>query len=1186
MTFYNCRHTKHLLFFLVLIACGVHSIAQQQNYSISKFSTANGLVSSEVLELYQDSNHYLWIGHAAGVSRYDGFEFENLLFAANERLGSVHAIAEDLNGRIWIGSDRGLFLYSNDSLCMIPFQSRSRPVYALLFYDAGLWLGTSDGPAFVSNNHLHKIVISKSLLLEQFILTAWSNTFPSPNPAISISIGNDKALCIGDGYAVYMYASGTVSEIWRSTSQVDQLRSIVVKNKDSIIICSSERGIQLINRGNYQRLLYDHGTCNELLEHNGNLYLYASTGVYSLDHKLNATKLFSLIEGLAEWGTAFMLDKEGNFWLGSHDALAYAKPLAFTIYNDPPLNELYSIAIDKNNSIQLGGIPGALVEVDPENANVNRVSRLYKRAPVTDIFFDNDVTWITSWYEGITLIEKGGQSKSCTKNDGLRDNSNFFFLKSAGGRLFTGGDAGLTEIIRDEDGEIEFKNYRINTNSSDYVVIKSGLEIRSGIFFGSNRGLFRLLHDTLVPVRINGSDRPLLHVTDMVKDADGRIFISSVGEGIWECQDEKGTLKLIKRIYDSPAVVLDLMVDKRNQLWAVSNIGVTLLSFTAEEGFHHATYGPSHGFVTEGFHTARMAQDSSGMIWIATSSGLLKFDGGRPGSPAIPRIVIRSVSTHISGDSIFLQIANGQRISHKVDVISFSFTGIHFSDPGSLQFQYRLLGSDEAWMNVGENRSVSFQQLPPGEYIFQVRTKTSAGHIWSTASGFTFTILPAFWQRWWFIPFCMLVGALIMIMIMAKWSRILKKRAKQRERVQAIITESLQHSLEIEQVVNYFSASLADKQTADEILWDVARNCIAKLGFEDCVIYMTDEQKNVLIQKAAWGPKTIRPNTIFNPIEIRWGQGIVGSVAANGKGEIVNDTIIDPRYIIDDKIRRSEIAVPIKQKGKVIGVIDSEHSQKGFYSERHLQLLNTIAALCSDKLTLLQSAQERQAALLESLANKQKATEARLQSLRLQMNPHFLFNALNSIQQMILAGDEETATRNLSKFSRLLRMVLMQSEKERISLREELEVLKLYVDLESVRFRESFHYSITCEPSIDIDESTIPTLLVQPFVENAIWHGLLHKAEERILTIHFFEVSPEVIGCLVEDNGIGRKASGQMKQFQGKHQSYTSKGISVTTERLKFINEEMGHYCGITIEDIMGEDENAMGTRVIIKFPA
>ena len=128
--------------------------------------------------------------------------------------------------------------------------------------------------------------------------------------------------------------------------------------------------------------------------------------------------------------------------------------------------------------------------------------------------------------------------------------------------------------------------------------------------------------------------------------------------------------------------------------------------------------------------------------------------------------------------------------------------------------------------------------------------------------------------------------------------------------------------IETEQAINYFASSLSEQQTEEDILWDVAKNCIGRLHFEDCVIYLMDEERNTLVQKAAHGPKSPLQFEITSPIVLKPGEGIVGSVAQSGKAEIVSDTSKDSRYIVDDEQRFSEISVPIIYNGKVLGVIE------------------------------------------------------------------------------------------------------------------------------------------------------------------------------------------------------------------------------------------------------------------------
>lgn len=161
------------------------------------------------------------------------------------------------------------------------------------------------------------------------------------------------------------------------------------------------------------------------------------------------------------------------------------------------------------------------------------------------------------------------------------------------------------------------------------------------------------------------------------------------------------------------------------------------------------------------------------------------------------------------------------------------------------------------------------------------------------------------------------------------------------------ISESRTHVIPI---LSYFATSLFDKHRVEDVLWDIVENCIAQLDLEDCVIYLLNEKNGQLIQKAAYGNKNRGGRQILSPIAIQPGAGIVGSVAKSGNSEVVDDVTVDPRYIRDDLQRSSELTVPLVGEGKVLGVIDSEHSQKAFFTDYHLFLFELIAQLTVKKL--------------------------------------------------------------------------------------------------------------------------------------------------------------------------------------------------------------------------------------------
>lgn len=221
---------------------------------------------------------------------------------------------------------------------------------------------------------------------------------------------------------------------------------------------------------------------------------------------------------------------------------------------------------------------------------------------------------------------------------------------------------------------------------------------------------------------------------------------------------------------------------------------------------------------------------------------------------------------------------------------------------------------------------------------------------------------------------------------------------------------------------------------------------------------------------------------------------------------------------------------------------------------------------------------ERKARDRELAEANKKIGELRLMALRSVMSPHFIFNVLNSIQYFIAKNDRLNAINYLSMFSKLVRSILSHSVNNKISLAEEIELLKNYIQLEMVRFENKFTFSIEVEPGIDPESIIIPSLLIQPYVENAILHGLYNKKSPGVLSIRISE-KDDVLTFEIEDNGIGREAA--LKLRLENFPSHNSMGINITEERLKLIN--LGQQAAFEIEDLL--DENGpSGTRVKIKI--
>ena len=208
--------------------------------------------------------------------------------------------------------------------------------------------------------------------------------------------------------------------------------------------------------------------------------------------------------------------------------------------------------------------------------------------------------------------------------------------------------------------------------------------------------------------------------------------------------------------------------------------------------------------------------------------------------------------------------------------------------------------------------------------------------------------------------------------------------------------------------------------------------------------------------------------------------------------------------------------------------------------------------------------------------------ELEMVALRSQMNPHFIFNSLNSIKSFILKEDKHSANNYLTKFSKLMRVILNNSKQKWISLQEELNALELYLQFESMRLGDKFTYEINVDEVNGIMQKYLPPLLLQPFVENAIWHGIIPKQEQGNIWINIEEAKDKMMISII-DNGIGRKKSESLKSKTITRQK--SFGLNITKERLEQLNRTLDIHANLEIIDLYDDYDRAEGTKVVLELP-
>lgn len=1173
--------------FLIFVQLVLRSNSAAQNLTFFRLDKRDGLSDNTVNSVVTDQHGLLWIGTNHGLNSYDGYSVKNFYTKDNPGLVCDHIVRIwcDARNRIWIqGGNGGLTLLDEKRQFHrldITFNNKSILVDYLL--------PVAKQPMFLSGGRLYGLV-------EQDLPTFMPVDI-KPDPLLANKFGRinewdeEHLVLSGDGWLLLFNIKSL--KITKKVRVPDIVAAARINDDTALVTCSNDDKLYKVSLSageivkRFKHLKDQHGEYMhrlpgsiKLLQGQSFLITSASAGVYTFDasHEVLTRHGHDIFDGrsISSNHTSYIYsNSDGYFFIASlGGGLNYFKLNARlagikTIFKDNTTGKAYGgyigrITEDSKGDIWMAG-SNALIQWKPGAGQTtihwyDKLGEHDYRGGVRTLYIDkNDRIWAGFSHSLVVFNKKLEVVAMLNKRSGLPDST-------------------INEIKEAPDGSLWISTTKgicfINPQTLKVATPRSGSPLKAVQGKNCNTIWFRQPEEVWIGTwegayvinLSNGSmqryttENGLLfnEVIGFAGDDKGSVYIGTrMGFHILEPGKPIVALKHVNNAY--PIDCYSFVTDHLQNIWFSSYDHIVSYS-PATKMFN--VYDERAGVNPSGFRFYAAYATRNGDMIFGSNSGVTYF---RPENVSVTEaplsVLINGMETRdknypfLTGENITLPF--------HARTVSFTFSVVNLLRGKNIFFRYKLDGVDDDWTATSGQR-ITYNNLPSGKYSFSVKA-SGDGLRWTDASHpVVFYIMAPWWQQDWVIALVLLTTTGTALLLVRRRN---KKIRQQRE------------DLEIEQAINYLATSLHEQNNIEAILWDVAKNCIGRLQFEDCVIYLVEEERNVLVQKAAWGPKTTNESKILNPIEIPIGKGIVGSVAKSGRAEIVPDTTKDDRYIVDDAVRLSEIAVPIMYEGKTLGVIDSEHSKREFFNQKHLSILTTVASLCANKMIRAKAENEKQEAQLATLRHEREAIKAQLKSLRLQMNPHFLFNSLNSIQQMILSGEDRNATRYLSKFSRLLRMVLLHSDKENISLKEELETLNLYVELEFLRFKESFHYDITCDEKIDREEIKIPVMLIQPFVENAIWHGLLHKQGTRSLKIEFLEDADESMVCVIEDNGIGREAAAKIK-----NDLHTKKGITVAMERLKTLRMHHDLKNKLQIDDIKDERGNAAGTRVVLRL--
>lgn len=1136
------------LFIVMAVASPAVARLQLPNYQLNRIQEEAGLRTADVINMARDKKGFLWIATQGQVQQFDGrhtvsFRFDQI----------VSRLLIDAQSRKWVMTRAGAFLFNDtlQSFHQIYFEGVDSSASGSIYQTQKTLRAFAGSRHFIFNEQQQKFVpdprpLQNARRINRYFGEYGNRTFLGNSDSV-IAYEQQKQLKAVAIDNIYSVIPLNDHELLVSTRRF-QTFYVNLNNSAPVLLGegSDPIGENLVLHSGL-KLKDDHfllGSNKDLLQYNVKTHTVSKPIFYTdgqpLENQRSITSMYK-----DETGDIYLNHADGIYLLNSNaDFIQHFRNYRHGSERMPD-NDVRNFTEDENGNIwmattngiaQLNMRTGELKSFDP----VNRRS-LVDFPSYRQLLNDGVYLWIGTSGNGVWRYNK--RSGVCERpafepSEAFNNAYLWEVLKLSNDSLLAVGGSAMYIV-----------NARTMTASKLPVSIpgisRSAIQDAAGrIWLGTTSGLacYDASFNRLFRIRDSFPDKRVAAFCELKKD---HMLIGS--RGLFEVKLQGGRIISfqMKKGFPADQFIYCMKQDKQGFVWLGTGNGIIRYDPLKDESvfFDHSDNVQSRTFNSDGAFLS-----STGIMFMGGKNGVNYFDPAAY-SPSIQKL-----------QPLVLSFASGGTSN-----VNFIISAPEFKKPFRLQYRYRLRTIDEQWTNTGFNNQVRISKLQPGSYQLQVGASYD-GNVWFNSAGnISFTVPTPWWQTWWFRALYISAGAAL-LWALANYRRRRKEAA------------------EIKRTVEYFTYSNSADLSVGPILWDITRNCISRLGFEDCVIYLLDDEKKTLVQKAAYGAKSQKAFEITNPIEIPVGKGITGQVAKTAKPLIVKDTSKDDRYIVDDERRLSEITVPIIHDGKVIGIIDSEHRRKNFFTRHHLKTLETISSLCASRIATATALEAARKAESELHTLNGKITESKFMNLRLQMNPHFLFNILTTIKYLIVSKQVSKATTYLDIFSGFLRALLSYAEATVVTLDEELRILDMYVELESLCLDETFAWEVNIDEAIDREEVLVPFMLLQPFVENAINHGLIHKTGEKRFSITISEQSPDSLICIIEDNGIGRRASTAINQRKLSGTLHQSKGIGIVEKRLELLQQKTSKPACVTIEDLY-QNGLAAGTRVSIIIP-
>lgn len=951
--------------FIILLGCCLPSCLSGQHLyspaiSFQQLNTSHGLSNNDVKAVITDHRGFLWIGTGSGLNLFDGHNVNVFNVANTPALPAdqITVLLCDSGNRIWIGTPSGAAMLDERRQfhhITISDTITDYAVHTILQTESyGVIIFTDKGHYYFNDKNKRWELLAFSTAI-QFNEAAVDASSFSPDRLLicdeyeSVILIDYKqkqaplrlplkyvvtACRYNDSIVLAATFTGIISVININTQKIQETYTLttiagkttagisLVKMRPMadgrIIITTHYDGILILDPQTKKYTQYKHELNNPasvpgnrtqhiFCEKNGNVFFTTPNGglSYFNVHGKPVSSMNVFIEQGGDFfdGPVNMIttDREGIFWIGATDRLirwdGKTNSAGFYYYSYPRRGapdhkaiEIYSVCVDNDNNVWAGTAGGG----------IGLLNKTTGRFEIFSTEFRNQDSAIKSNY--------------------IRQ-----MVKDNEGKIWAISNWGVLQINPRSRTISAFNHHPLFKQLADKRIYSVYIDRQQNIWFGGgNIGAYCWnKNNNSLQQFSTRNGLPSLQCNGFLQSSNGDVYVATPegvavirNNSVLKVYDRSNGLRFIKS--------QSLLEDEAGNIW-IANDNCMIAFDPVKKSFRY--FDKKNGFGDFGFRPRSAFKNHDGRMFWGSERGLNSF---YPSNLLNDRVLSNPVIFKIRiGDSTrFINSREMIRLPAGSNNMAFYFSSVNVPGNRNMMYRYRLTGAGEDWNQVMDQNEVHYSALPAGKYSFQLRASADGVHWVNAPYEVNINIVPPFYKNLGFTS----IVALLLLLGLFFWIR------------------SLQRKLKEEKILTYFATSLYGQNTVEDIFWDIAKNCISRLKLEDCVIYQYDASRKMLVQIAAYGPKNPEQHEIINALEIGIGQGITGAVAATGKPIIVGNTAKDTRYIVDDRSRRSEIAVPVFVDGKIFGVIDSEHSKRNFYTRWHLSLLQKIATICGNKI--------------------------------------------------------------------------------------------------------------------------------------------------------------------------------------------------------------------------------------------